>query len=98
MGGDRDWGKPTIIGGGNLSLPSAKQTGVQKRGEIEKENVKKTSKHTHVYTHIKRESSYRYEGITANNNRDHSVLTPYLLVTGICTVISLFQKSRLSNI
>lgn len=31
--------------GGNLSLPSAKQTGVQKRGEIDKENMKKTSEH-----------------------------------------------------
>lgn len=31
-------------GGANLSLPSAKQTGVQRRGEIDRENVKKTSK------------------------------------------------------
>lgn len=38
-------------GGGNLSLPSAKQTGVQRRGEIDKENMKNTSKHTDTHTY-----------------------------------------------
>lgn len=43
IGEKGDW-KAKDYRGGNLSLPSAKQTGVQKkRGEIDRVNVKKTS-------------------------------------------------------
>lgn len=53
--------KAKDYGGGNLNLPSAKQTGVQKRGEIDKENVKKTSKQTPLHTYNNQNPFKRHE-------------------------------------
>jgi len=56
-GRETDWNKGkemrggggiSAYGGQNLSLPSAKQTGVQKRGEIDKENCEEKLQHTQI--------------------------------------------------
>lgn len=63
--GRRD-GKVNVYWGEELSLPSAKQTGVQKKKEIDRENVKKTSKHRCLQIHS-RDFLMTAEEITKRN-------------------------------